>query len=150
MAGVKVDPPPLVTPVVDIKTGYPTRALSDFLHRLWLRTGGNDDTSDYILKLMTGSSMHGDQVTDSQGANEQTIAINSGISPAQVDDQISVVLGLLNRNAGNEEALHAVGMLASMMQTMQSRYSGEVVALRQEIEEVKSLVASGAFTRSPY
>lgn len=43
MPGVRVDPPPLTVQLVDPRTGMATRFARDFLHRLWLRTGGNTD-----------------------------------------------------------------------------------------------------------
>ena len=51
--GVKVSQPPLNVPIVD-ERGLPTRALTDFLHAIWQRTGASDDNDDFILKLVTG------------------------------------------------------------------------------------------------
>lgn len=59
MAGVKVDQPPLSTAIVDTRTGLATREFVNFIHRLWIRTGGNDDSSDYILKLLSSNKQDG-------------------------------------------------------------------------------------------
>jgi hypothetical protein len=53
--GISVDQPPLNTQIVDPVTGYPTRAFVDFIHRMWKRSGGNDDASDFILKTLIGA-----------------------------------------------------------------------------------------------
>lgn len=64
MAGVKVDTPPIGIQIVDPQTGMPTRAMADFMHRLWERSGGNDDASDFILKLLTGSRQESSQAVE--------------------------------------------------------------------------------------
>lgn len=53
VTGTKVNPPPINVPVVDPRSGMPTRALTDFLGSLWRRTGGNDDEVDAILRLLS-------------------------------------------------------------------------------------------------
>ncbi|MGM0614766.1 MAG: hypothetical protein ACQES7_04305 [Pseudomonadota bacterium] len=52
MAGIKVDHPPITFALVDPKTGRPTRAMVEFLHKMWLRTGGNDDNDQFIMQML--------------------------------------------------------------------------------------------------
>lgn len=73
MAEVKVDPPPLKTPVADLRTGMPTKSLTDFLYRLWRRTGGNTDRASEL-----------------QAANEQVESLaQSGLSLAEQSQQLA-------------------------------------------------------------
>lgn len=55
MAGVNVDPPPINTRIVDSQ-GMPTQAMRDFIHRLWERTGGEDDNDSFLLQLVVGGA----------------------------------------------------------------------------------------------
>lgn len=57
MAGVNVSPPPLNTPLIDLRTGMPTPAMVDFIHKIWLRTGGTDDNDDFLLRMLTGGGV---------------------------------------------------------------------------------------------
>ncbi len=145
MAGVKVDPPPLAVQVVDSK-GYPTRALTEFLHRLWLRTGGNDDTGDYILKLMTSSGVKEEGRVES-GVSNQTFELGNGVSVDQVGELIGAAVGLVKHHTeNNHEAQAAIGALSVLMQAQQRQYASEISELRKEVESVKMLVSSSAFT----
>lgn len=40
---VKVHPPPMRVPIIDLKTGHPTQAFYDHMERLWMRSGGAGD-----------------------------------------------------------------------------------------------------------
>lgn len=44
---VKVSPPPLIGAVVN-NLGYPNRNLTDFLYKLWMRTGGSTDKAEAV------------------------------------------------------------------------------------------------------
>ena len=44
---IKVNHPPLSSPLMT-PDGVPTRAFTDFLYKLWLRTGGNDDKPESV------------------------------------------------------------------------------------------------------
>lgn len=73
MAEVKVDPPPLKAPVADPRTGMPTKSLTDFLYRLWRRTGGNTDRASEL-----------------QSANEQIQSLaESGLSLAEQSQRLA-------------------------------------------------------------
>lgn len=44
---IKVSPPPLSSPLMT-QGGIPTRALTEFLYSLWMRTGGNEDKPESV------------------------------------------------------------------------------------------------------
>jgi hypothetical protein len=48
-----VDPPELSGQLFDLKTGMATRNFLVFLHRLWKRSGGNDDNAETMLPLLS-------------------------------------------------------------------------------------------------
>lgn len=54
MSGIKVDAPPLSGPIVD-SSGLPTREFLDYMSQMWARSGGDDDNTDFLIKLMTGA-----------------------------------------------------------------------------------------------
>ncbi|AFH14478.1 tail collar fiber protein [Vibrio phage VvAW1] len=88
--GVPVGPPPLNVPIVD-QMGMPTRAMSDFIHQLWQRSGGSEDNVDFILKLMTGGRQAVPKpVEQDEGASlAQMLAIVMSISPGVDPNQIN-------------------------------------------------------------
>lgn len=102
MAGTKIQPPQRNIPFIDIKTGLPTKAFSDFLYALWERSGGSDDGSDFILKMMlSGGGGFG---------QSQTIQQN--------DENTQQVYTFESGGAGREEINEKAGMLAGLFQAM--------------------------------
>lgn len=148
MAGIKVDPPPLAVQVVDPRTGYPTRALSDFLHRLWERSGGNDDASDFIVKLMTGlKSQPSVNPQQQEVLNEQVFQIGSGVSQQQLNDMIgnAMVITMQSKSDNTQQLLEAILSVGVMVNSMNRSHSSEIAELKKEIESVKAMVSSMAF-----
>lgn len=148
MAGIKVDPPPLAVQVVDPRTGYPTRALSDFLHRLWERSGGNDDASDFIVKLMTGlKSQPSVKPVQQDGPGEQVFNIGSSLGHQQLNDVIgnAMVIAMQSKSDNTQQLLEAILSVGVMVNSMNRSHSSEIAELKKEIESVKAMVSSMAF-----
>lgn len=100
MPGISVDQPPLNTQIVDPATGYPTRAFVDFIHRMWKRSGGNDDASDFILKMLTGARFPNPKPAELVEGEQQQIAQLSYPSNASQAEQV----------ASNSLALAMIGL----------------------------------------
>lgn len=148
MAGIKVDPPPLAVQVVDPKTGFPTRALSDFLHRLWERSGGNDDASDFIVKLMTGlKSQPSVKPVQQDGPGEQVFNIGSSVSQQQLNEAIgnAMVIAMQSKSDNAQQMLEAILSVGVMVNSITRSHSSEIAELKKEIESVRAMVSSMAF-----
>lgn len=132
MVGIKVDPPPLAVQVVDPRTGYPTRAFSDFIHRLWERSGGNDDAFDFIVKLMTG------------------LKSMPSVNPVQQDDlnEIignAIVMAMQSKSDNTQQLLESILSVGVMVNSMTRTHSSEITELKKEIDSVRAMVSSMAF-----
>lgn len=55
MSVTKVDPPPINLPVVDPKSGMPSRPFIEFLHRMWKRTGGEFDKPEQTQEELSAT-----------------------------------------------------------------------------------------------
>jgi hypothetical protein len=124
VAGIKVSPPPRNVPFVDVRTGLPTKAFSDFLYALWERSGGTDDGADFILKLMMsggGGFGQGQTVQQNDENTQQNYTFESGgASPAEIDEKAGNVAALLHALAGakaDQQAREAAGQ-ANIMALM--------------------------------
>lgn len=148
MAGIKVDPPPLAVQVVDPVTGYPTRALSDFLYRLWERSGGNDDASDFIVKLMTGlKSQPSVNPVQQDGPCEQVFQIGGGVGHHEINEIIgsAVVMAMQSKSDNTQQLLEAILSVGVMVNSITRSHSSEIAELKKEIESVRAMVSSMAF-----
>jgi len=117
MAGTRVDPPPLNVAVVDGR-GFPTPPLRDFLHRLWIRTGGHDNELTTLMSILTnGGYLAG------QGQSEERV------------EQDVVQLSL--QGSGASALREEIGSLLGLMQAQAQRHASEIAALREEVDALR-------------
>lgn len=148
MAGIKVDPPPLAVQVVDPRTGYPTRAFSDFIHRLWERSGGNDDASDFIVKLMTGlKSMPSVNPVQQGGPGDQVFQIGGGVGRHEINEIIgnAIVMAMQSKSDNTQQLLESILSVGVMVNSMARTHGSEITELKKEIESVRAMVSAMAF-----
>ena len=94
MPGISVDPPPLNTRVIDPATGYPTRAFVDFMHRMWVRSGGNDDASDFILKTLVGARYPNQKPAEMVESDQQITQLSYPSNASQAEQSASNALAV--------------------------------------------------------
>lgn len=135
MAGVKVDPPPLAIQIVDLKTGMPTRAMSDFLLRLWQRTGGNVDAVEGLVQVNI----------DNQDMHFGYVVPNYTQQAREDAESMAVVMAQMNRPHASEET-ESLAAMAVIMAEMSRAHASELAELRKEIEAAKAMIVSMAFT----
>lgn len=98
MPGIKVDQPPLNTQIVDPITGYPTRAFVDFIHRMWVRSGGADDAGDFILKTLVGARYPNPrpaEVTESEQQNITQLSYPSNAGQAEQSASNALAIAIM-------------------------------------------------------
>lgn len=136
MAKTDVSPPPINVPVVNVNTGLPTRALSDFLYKLWERTGGNDNQIASALSLaLTGSG---------------SPAVGGGGQAAESDSTAKIIALLetiATRQAGEIAALRE--QVNSLAAAAPFQNQGLAAEAKEDADVTQSLMFAMALGRTP-
>lgn len=151
MAGVSVDPPPINHPIVDTRTGKPTRPFVEFLHRMWKRTGGEQDAIEAQENLNAFTLFNPGGPYDPESDQVAALSLNgSGGSPEQLEEAMNDLAAMIAAQAPAGDILAAIEDLRSATLASVKSCNSEVGELRAEVESLKQIVVSMSFigTRS--
>lgn len=136
MAGTRVDPPPLNVAVVDGR-GFPTSALRDFLHRLWIRTGGSDDELNTVLRLMTSGAYPSSNEGEIQASEQEVMQFNlSGSGVGALGEELGSLQALVQAMPRGEPPADLSPVVA-LMQAEAQRHASEIATLREEVDALR-------------
>jgi len=167
MPAIKVDPPPVNMSIVDLRTGKPTKPFVDFMHRLWKRTGGEQDAIDnldstnaYPFFRPAGPQDPEDRqpsfVMQKNGASREEVeeVVNSALayssasqraSQAMVDEAISNLSAMIAGNAPRSDLIEAIETLRTVTLSEMAGCRSEIGELRAEVNHLSNLVVAMAF-----
>lgn len=160
MSKTDVAPPPINVPVVNPANGMPTRALTDFLYRIWERTGGGSSSLESVMNLLAANSQRGG--TASSGSTVQqdaaqivalieTLITRQSAEIAELRKELNA-LSLAQHGKGGDlsnEALAQANTATALAMTPKSDASAQEA--KQEANSAQAVLFMAAMGRTiPY
>ena len=99
MPAIKVDPPPVNMSIVDTRTGMPTRPFVEFMHRLWKRTGGGQDSIDALDSTNAYPFFRPSGPQDPEDRQPSFVMQPSGASQGAIDEAVNNLASLVAARA---------------------------------------------------
>lgn len=130
MPAIKVDPPPINMGIVDLNTGKPTRPFVEFMHRLWKRTGGEQDAIDLL------DSTNAYPFFRPAGPQDVDAAESS------IDLAVNNLAALVSAKAPETEMLEAIEYLRAVTLVDMARSRSETGELREQVRQLSKQVGS--------
>jgi hypothetical protein len=141
MAGIKVDPPPVNMQIIDMKTGRPTRPFIEFLHRIWKRTGGEQDAIGDLESTNAYPFFRPAGPVDPEDRQPSFIVQPQSNSQAHVDEAMDKLAALVIAKAPEHDVIEAIESLRAVTLSDMAGLRSEVGELREQVESIFPLVA---------
>ena len=141
MAGIKVDPPPVNMQIIDMKTGRPTRPFIEFLHRIWKRTGGEQDSISELDSANAYPFFRPAGPVDPEDRQPSFIVQPQSNSQAHVDEAMDKLAALVIAKAPEHDVIEAIESLRAVTLSDMAGLRSEVGELREQVESIFPLVA---------
>lgn len=145
MPAIKVDPPPVNMSIVDTRTGMPTRPFVEFMHRLWKRTGGEQDAIDALDSTNAYPFFRPAGPTDPEDRQPSFIMQPSGASQGAIDEAVSSLASLVAARAPQSDLIEAIEILRTVTLSEMAGCRSEIGELRAEVSYLSNLVVAMAF-----
>ena len=141
MAGIKVDPPPVNMQIIDMKTGRPTRPFIEFLHRIWKRTGGEQDAIGDLESTNAYPFFRPAGPIGPEDRQPSFIVQPQSNSQAHVDEAMDKLAALVIAKAPEHDVIEAIESLRAVTLSDMAGLRSEVGELREQVESIFPLVA---------
>ena len=140
MAEVNVSPPPISTSIVDPKTGMPTRPFIEFMHRLWKRTGGDQDTISDLDVTNAYPFFSTAPPTDPENRQPSFAIPERNNNQEAIDRAIGDVTALVIAQAPQNDVIEAIESLRAVTLSDMAGLHSEIGELREHVESLITLV----------
>ena len=145
MPAIKVDPPPVNMSIVDLRTGRPTRPFVEFMHRLWKRTGGEQDAIDVLDSTNAYPFFRPAGPTDPEDRQPSFVMQQSGASHGAIDEAVNNLAALVAARAPQSDLIEAIETLRTVTLSEMAGCRSEIGELRAEVSHLSNLVVAMAF-----
>ena len=141
MAEVNVSPPPISTSIVDPKTGMPTRPFIEFMHRLWKRTGGDQDAINDLDVTNAYTFFSTAPPTDPENRQPSFAIPERNNNQEAIDRATGDVTALVIAQAPQNDVIEAIESLRAVTLSDMAGLHSEIGELREHVESLFPLVA---------
>lgn len=145
MPAIKVDPPPVNMSIVDTRTGMPTRPFVEFMHRLWKRTGGEQDAIDVLDSTNAYPFFRPAGPQDPEDRQPSFVMQQSGASQGAIDEAVNNLAALVSARAPQSDLIEAIETLRTVTLSEMAGCRSEIGELRAEVNHLSNLVVAMAF-----
>lgn len=142
MVGVKVDPPPVNMSIVDTKTGMPTRPFIEFMHRLWQRTGGENDAVENLDVSNSYPFFKPTNAGDSEIGQPSFLEGQKGASEEQINEAIQNLSALVHAKAPQPDVLEAIELLKAVTLANITSARSEIGELRKDLDSLSVFISA--------
>lgn len=145
MPAIKVDPPPVNMSIVDTRTGMPTRPFVEFMHRLWKRTGGEQDAIDSLDSTNAYPFFRPAGPQDPEDRQPSFVMQQAGASQVAIDEAVNNLSAMVAARAPQSDLIEAIETLRTVTLSEMAGCRSEVGELRAEVNHLTNLVVAMAF-----
>ena len=145
MPAIKVDPPPVNMSIVDLRTGKPTRTFVEFMHRLWKRTGGEDDAVDNLDTSNAYPFFKTSTPQDPEDRQPSFMVQQTGAGQEAIDEAVNNLASLVAARAPQSDLIEAIETLRTVTLSEMAGCRSEIGELRAEVSHLSNLVVAMAF-----
>ena len=142
MPAIKVDPPPVNMSIVDLRTGKPTRTFVEFMHRLWKRTGGEDDAVDNLDTSNAYPFFKTSTPQDPEDRQPSFMVQQTGAGQEAIDEAVNNLASLVAARAPQSDLIEAIETLRTVILVDMARSRSEIGELREQVQQLSKQVGN--------